>query len=68
MTKRALITGQDGSCLAEFLLGKGYEVHRLIRRVSAFNTARIDHLCVDLTHLTHACPSTTETSATARDW
>lgn len=29
------ITGQDGSYLAEFLLGKGYIVHGLIRRPSA---------------------------------
>jgi len=48
--KRALITGitgQDGSYLAELLLEKGYEVHGLIRRASAFNTARIDHLYRD---------------------
>ena len=48
--KRALITGitgQDGSYLAELLLGKGYEVHGLIRRASTFNTARIDHLYQD---------------------
>ena len=35
--KKALITGitgQDGSYLAEFLLSKGYEVHRLVRRVA----------------------------------
>lgn len=42
------ITGQDGSYLAEFLLGKGYEVHGLIRRSSTFNTGRIDHLYRDL--------------------
>lgn len=50
MSKRALITGitgQDGSYLAELLLGKGYEVHGLIRRASTFNTSRIDHLYVD---------------------
>ncbi|XP_042451265.1 GDP-mannose 4,6 dehydratase 2-like, partial [Zingiber officinale] len=41
------ITGQDGSYLTEFLLGKGYEVHGLIRRSSNFNTARLDHLYVD---------------------
>src|SRR3989338_2829087 len=38
--KRALITGitgQDGSYLAEFLLGKNYEVYGLIRRSSSFN-------------------------------
>lgn len=50
MTRKALITGitgQDGSYLAELLLGKGYEVHGLIRRASTFNTARIDHLYQD---------------------
>jgi len=41
------ITGQDGSYLAEFLLGKGYEVHGLIRRSSTFNTMRIDHIFQD---------------------
>jgi GDPmannose 4,6-dehydratase len=41
------ITGQDGSYLAEFLLGKGYQVHGLIRRSSTFNTERIDHLYQD---------------------
>lgn len=48
--KRAFITGitgQDGSYLAELLLGKGYEVHGLIRRASSFNTERIDHLYND---------------------
>ena len=48
--KRAFITGitgQDGSYLAEFLLGKGYEVHGLIRRASTFNTSRIDHIFQD---------------------
>jgi len=48
--KKALITGitgQDGSYLAEFLLGKGYEVHGLVRRASNFNTQRIDHLFQD---------------------
>ncbi len=41
------ITGQDGSYLAELLLGKGYEVHGIIRRSSTFNTDRIDHLYRD---------------------
>lgn len=41
------ITGQDGSYLAEFLLGKGYRVHGLKRRASSLNTARIDHLYQD---------------------
>ncbi len=47
MPKTALITGitgQDGSCLAEFLLEKGYEVHGIKRRASLFNTQRVDHL------------------------
>jgi GDPmannose 4,6-dehydratase len=50
MAKTALITGitgQDGSYLAELLLGKGYEVHGIIRRSSSFNTARIDHIYTD---------------------
>lgn len=38
------ITGQDGSYLAEFLLGKGYVVHGIKRRSSLFNTNRVDHL------------------------
>ena len=48
--KKALITGitgQDGAYLAEFLLGKGYEVHGIRRRASLFNTDRIDHLYRD---------------------
>ena len=48
--KKALITGitgQDGSYLTELLLGKGYEVHGIIRRASSFNTSRIDHLYQD---------------------
>ena len=48
--KKALITGitgQDGSYLAEFLLGKGYQVHGIKRRSSSFNTQRIDHLYQD---------------------
>lgn len=50
MSKVALITGvtgQDGAYLAEFLLGKGYEVHGIKRRTSLFNTDRIDHLYQD---------------------
>ena len=47
MTKRALITGitgQDGSYLAELLLGKGYEVIGMVRRSSTVNFERIAHL------------------------
>ena len=50
MVERALITGitgQDGSYLAELLLGRGYEVHGLIRKASTFNTCRIEHLFAD---------------------
>ena len=41
------ITGQDGSYLAELLLGKGYDVHGLIRRASTFNTERLEHIYQD---------------------
>jgi len=51
MSKKALITGitgQDGSYLAEHLLGLGYEVHGLVRRVALEiperRTERINHL------------------------
>jgi GDPmannose 4,6-dehydratase len=50
MSKKALITGitgQDGSYLAELLLGKGYEVHGIIRRASTFNTGRLDSIYED---------------------
>lgn len=48
--KKALITGitgQDGSYLTELLLGKGYEVHGILRPASIFTTERIDHLYND---------------------
>jgi GDPmannose 4,6-dehydratase len=48
--KKALITGvtgQDGAYLAEFLMKKNYEVHGIRRRISIFNTERIDHLYTD---------------------
>ena len=47
MAKRAVITGitgQDGSYLAELLLEKGYEVTGVVRRSSAPNLWRIEHL------------------------
>jgi len=47
VAKRALITGitgQDGSYLAEFLLGKGYEVIGMVRRSSTVNFERIAHI------------------------
>jgi GDPmannose 4,6-dehydratase len=47
MTRKALITGitgQDGSYLAEFLLGKGYEVYGMVRRTSTVRYERIQHI------------------------
>jgi GDPmannose 4,6-dehydratase len=47
MARRALITGitgQDGSYLSELLLDKGYEVFGIVRRLSAPNEWRIEHL------------------------
>ncbi|MEM6582908.1 MAG: GDP-mannose 4,6-dehydratase [Pseudomonadota bacterium] len=41
------VTGQDGSYLAELLLGKGYQVHGIKRRASSLNTARVDHIYQD---------------------
>ncbi|CAB4745882.1 MAG: GDP-mannose 4,6-dehydratase [Actinobacteria bacterium] len=41
------IAGQDGSYLAEFLLGKGYEVHGVMRRTSTINTWRLDDIYHD---------------------
>src|SRR6266851_789176 len=46
-TNRALITGitgQDGSYLAELLLGEGYEVVGMLRRSSTVNFERIAHI------------------------
>ena len=56
MTKRALIsgiTGQDGSYLAEFLLGQGYEVTGMVRRTSTVTFGRIEHIQDRIT-LAHA--------------
>ncbi len=50
MKKRALITGvtgQDGSYLAEYLVGKGYEVWGLMRRTSLDPLMRIHKLADD---------------------
>ena len=52
--RRALITGitgQDGSYLAELLLGKGYEVFGMTRRASTENVERIAHLADRVTLL-----------------
>lgn len=50
MLKKALIsgiTGQDGSYLTELLLGKGYEVHGIVRRTSSLARSRLSHLYDD---------------------
>jgi len=55
MSRKALITGitgQDGSYLAELLLGKGYEVYGLVRRAATPSTERIDHILDRLTLVT----------------
>jgi GDPmannose 4,6-dehydratase len=52
MARRALITGitgQDGSYLAELLLDKGYEVVGMMRRSSAPNLWRIQHIVERIT-------------------
>lgn len=49
---KALITGingQDGSCLAELLLDKNYEVHDIVRRSSTNNLYRIQHILPQIT-------------------
>lgn len=58
--KRGLITGQNGSYLAELLQDKGYEVHRLNHRSRPFNTGRIDPTIstASRTRRRHACSST----------
>jgi GDP-D-mannose dehydratase len=51
MTKASLITGitgQGGSCLAELLSGKGYEVYGLVRRLSTPSMSRISHIVDDI--------------------
>ena len=68
MAKSALITGitgQDGSYLAELLLGKGYEVHGIVRRSSLFNTERLDGIYQDPHTPGATCSCTTATSTTA---
>ena len=41
------ITGQDGSYLTEWLLGRGYEVHGVVRRTSSLERSRLSHLYAD---------------------
>jgi GDPmannose 4,6-dehydratase len=38
------VTGQDGSYLAEYLLGQGYKVVGMVRRTSTINFDRIHHI------------------------
>lgn len=47
------ITGQDGSYLAELLLGKGYQVHGLVHRPDALATSNIRHLVNDTSVVNH---------------
>lgn len=52
MAKKALVTGvtgQDGSYLAEFLLGQGYQVIGMVRRSSTIRFQRIQHILDRLT-------------------
>ena len=52
MAKKALITGitgPDGSYLAELLLDEGYEVYGVVRRLSAPNVWRIQHILERIT-------------------
>ncbi len=52
MAKRVLITGitgQDGSYLADFLLGKGYDVFGMVRRSSMEKFDRIEHIKDEIT-------------------
>ncbi len=47
MARKALITGitgQDGSYLAEFLVGQGYDVYGMVRRTSTVRYERIQHI------------------------
>jgi GDPmannose 4,6-dehydratase len=43
------ITGQDGSYLTELLLGKGYEVHGIVRRSSTLDRPRLAQQYLDNT-------------------
>ena len=50
--RRALIVGiggQDGSYLSEFLLGRGYDVHGLVRHSTAELPERLAHLAGRIT-------------------
>lgn len=54
MTSTALITGvtgQDGSYLAEYLLGLGYRVHGLVRNLSDPRLKALHKLCPELTFI-----------------
>jgi GDPmannose 4,6-dehydratase len=53
MKKKAVITGitgQDGSYLSEFLLGKEYEVHGFVRRTTAMTSDKVHYHFTDLTN------------------
>ena len=64
--RRALITGvngQDGSYLAELLLGKGYEVHGLVRRVGLEAPERSLERLLDFRERIHLHAASLESSA-----
>jgi GDPmannose 4,6-dehydratase len=61
--RRALITGitgQDGSYLAEYLLGKGYEVHGIVRRVALEDPSRRLERIAAFTDRLHLHPASLE--------
>ena len=61
------ITGQDGAYLAQFLLGKGYEVYGTYRRTSSLNFWRIEELGIHKhPHLHLVCHDLTDLSTNIR--
>jgi GDPmannose 4,6-dehydratase len=61
------ITGQDGAYLAQFLLGKGYEVYGTYRRSSSLNFWRIEELGIHKhPHLHLVCHDLTDLSTNIR--
>jgi GDPmannose 4,6-dehydratase len=68
--KRAFITGitgQDGSYLAEFLLGQGYDVFGLVRRTSTLNFERIRHIQEQITLVSGDMLDQTSLTRTLKD-
>ncbi len=70
MPKTALITGitgQDGSYLAEFLLGQGYRVVGMTRRSSTDVHERIQHIVDDITFVSGDLLDQTSITSIVRD-